>query len=329
MTTSTNRREFLASMAALSAGSLGAAAAFAQEAYPGKGPIRVIIPLPAGGAADATLRVLTASMQNSLKQSFVIDNRPGGSFVIAMQAIAQAPADGYTLMHIYPGMLAAQAALKKYDLLKTLTPISLMGSMPAVLVVPASSPYKTVKDLVTAGAAKPGVLNYGSVGPGTIEHLWCSNFSKHNNMDAVQVPFKGMPDAITALVSSEIQYLPLAMALTLQFTQKNLIRPLAVLDTQRHPALPNVPTVKEAGYNEPPLVFWGGLAAPKGTPPAILEKLREQVASAVSADEVKTKFLAMGTTPLSSPTTQSFEQMLTQELGWLSEAVKDANLQMN
>ena len=329
MKASTNRREFLASMAALSAGSLGATAAFAQEAYPGKGPIKVVIPLPAGGAADATLRVLTASMQNSLKQSFVIDNRPGGSFVIGMQAIAQAPADGYTLMHIYPGMLAAQAALKKYDMLKTLTPVSLMGSMPAVLVVPASSPYKTVKDLVAAGAAKPGTLNYGSVGPGTIEHLWASNFSKHNSTGAVHVPFKGMPDAITALVSNEIQFLPLAMALTLQFVQKNMLRPLAVLDTQRHPALPNVPTIKEAGYNEPPLVFWGGLAAPKGTPPAILEKLREHVASAVASDEVKTKFLAMGTTPLSSSTTQSFEQMVTQELGWLAEAVKDANLQMN
>lgn len=329
MNASTNRREFLASMAALSAGSLGTTSALAQETYPGKGPVKVIVPLPAGGAADASVRLLTATMQNSLKQSFVVDNRPGGSFVIGMQAIAQAPADGYTLMHIYPGMLAAQTALKKYDLLKTLTPISLMGSMPAVLVVPATSPYKSVKDLVNAGAAKPGGLNYGSVGPGTIEHLWASNFSKHNHLDAVHVPFKGMPDAITALVSSEIQFLPLAMALTLQFVQKNMVRPLAVLDTQRHPALPNVPTIKEAGYNEPPLVFWGGLAAPKGTPPAIVEKLREHVAAAVATDDLKSKFQAMGTTPLSSPTPQSFEQMMVQELGWLTEAVKGADLQMN
>lgn len=329
MNTSTNRRQFLASMAALSAGGLGSTATLAQEAYPGKGPIKVIVPLPAGGAADASVRVLTAAMQNSMKQSFVIDNRPGGSFVIGMQAIAQASADGYTLMHIYPGMMAAQAALKKFDMQKTLTPISLMGSMPAVLVVPASSPFKTVKDLVAAGVAKPGSLNYGSVGPGTIEHLWGSNFSKRNQLDAVHVPFKGMPDASTALITGEIQFLPLAMALALQFIQKNMIRPLAVLDAQRHPALPNVPTIKEAGYNEPPLVFWGGLAVPKGTPSAIVEKLREQIALAVASDEVKTKFLAMGTTPLSSPSVQSFEQMVNQEIGWLTEAVKNANLQMN
>lgn len=329
MTPSTNRRHFLASMAALSAGGLGSTATLAQEAFPGKGPIRVIVPLPAGGAADASVRVLTGAMQNSLKQSFVVDNRPGGSFVIAMQAMAQAPADGYTLMHVYPGMLAAQAALKKFDMPKSLTPVSLMGSMPAVLVVPASSPFKTVKDLVNAGLAKPGLLNYGSVGPGTIEHLWCSNFSKHNNLDAVHVPFKGMPDASTALISGEIQYLPLAMALALQFTQKNMIRPLAVLDSQRHPAMPNVPTIKEAGFNEPPLVFWGGLVAPKGTPPAIVEKLREHIAMAVASDEVKTKLMAMGTTPFASPNVQSFDQMINQELGWLTEAVKDAHLQMN
>lgn len=329
MNISNNRRQFLASMAALSAGGLAATTALAQEGFPGKGPIRVIVPLPAGGAADASVRVLTGAMQNSLKQSFVVDNRPGGSFVIAMQAMAQAPADGYTLMHIYPGMLAAQASLKKFDMPKSLTPVSLMGSMPAVLVVPASSPFKTLKDLVNAGMAKPGSLNYGSVGPGTIEHLWCSNFSKHNNLDAVHVPFKGMPDASTALISGEIQYLPLAMALALQFTQKNMIRPLAVLDSQRHPAMPNVPTIKEAGYNEPPLVFWGGLVAPKGTPPAIVEKLREHIAMAVASDEVKTKLMAMGTTPFASPNVQSFDQMINQELGWLTEAVKDANLQMN
>lgn len=329
MNASTDRRQFLTSLAALSAVSFAPTASLAEDTYPTKGPIRVIVPLPAGGAADASIRVLTAAMQNSLKQAFVVDNRPGGSFFIGMQAIAQAPADGYTLMHIYPGMLAAQAALKRYDMLKTLTPISLMGSMPAVLVVPAASPYKTVKDLVSGGAAKPGSLNYGSVGPGTIEHLWCSNFSKRTRMEAVHVPFKGMPDATTALIGSDIQFLPLAMALALQFIQKGMIRPLAVLDSQRHPALPNVPTIKEAGYNEPPLVFWGGLAAPKGTPAAVIEKLREHIALAVTSDEVKPKFAAMGTTPLSSPTIQSFEQLISQDLGWLTEAVKAADLQMN
>ena len=329
MKTSIHRRHVLASLAALGAGALGSTNVLAQDAFPSKGPIKVILPLPAGGAADATARVLTAAMQTQMKQSFVIDNRPGGSFVIAMQAIAQAPADGYTLLYIYPGMVAAQVSLKKFDMPKTLTPVSLMGTMPAVLVAPASSPYKTLKEMVDAGAAKAGSLNYGSVGPGTIEHLWCSEFSKHNRMDAVHVPFKGMPDATTALVSGEIQYLPLAMALALQFAQKGMLRPLAVLDTKRHPAMPNVPTIKEAGFDEPPLVFWGGLAVPKGTPAAIVERLRSEIATAVANDEVKGKLSGMGTTPFSSPSAQSFEDLISSELKWLTEAVKNANLQLN
>lgn len=329
MTTFFNRRQALASMAALGAGALGPASLFAQEAYPSKGPIKVIVPLPAGGAADASARILTAALQTQMKQSIIIDNRPGGSFVVGMNAIAQAPADGYTLMHINPGMCAAQAALKKIDLLKTLTPISLMGTMPTVLVVPASSPIRTAKDLVAAGAAKPGSLNYGSVGLGSLEHLWASNFSKRNGLDAVHIPFKGMPDAATNLVSGEIQFLPLIVAVALPFVQKGMLRALAVIDTQRHPALPDVPTIKEAGFEEPHLVFWGGLAAPKGTPDAIVAQLRESIAAAVATPEVKAKLSNIGTTPMSSASAQAFEARIAQELAWMNAAVKSANLQLS
>lgn len=326
MQASTNRRQFLAAMAALGAGASGA---LAQEAYPAKGPIKLIVPLPAGGAADASARIVAASLQTQMKQSFVVDNRPGGGFVIGMQAIAQAPADGYTIMHINPGMIAAQAALKKIDLLKTLTPISLMGTMPAVLSVPASSPIKSVRDLIAAGSAKPGSLNYGSVAIGSLEHLWGSNFSKRHRLDAVHVPFKGMPEAATALVAGDIQFLPLILAVALPFIQKDMLRPLAVIDTHRHPALPNVPTLKELGYDEPPLVFWGGLAAPRGTPAAIVEQLRENIATAIAAPDVKGKLSAIGTTAMASATPQAFESLITQELAWITEAVKGANLQLN
>jgi len=329
MTTSIHRRHVLASLAAMGAGAFGPLQALAQEAYPGKGPIKLIVPLPAGGAADATVRVLSAALQTQMKQSFVIDNKPGGSFVIGMQAIAQAPADGYTLMHVNPGMCAAQAALKKIDLLKTLTPISAMGTMPALLVVPASSPIKSVKELIAAGAAKPGSLNYGSVGIGSLEHLWSSNFSKRNRLDAVHVPFKGMPDAATALASGEVQFLSLVQILALSFIQKGMMRALAVIDSHRVAALPNVPTLKELGYDEPPLVFWGGLAAPKGTPPAIIEMLRENIAAAVANPDVKAKLASTGTTAMSSPTSAAFEAQITQELAWLNDAVKAANLQLN
>lgn len=329
MKASSNRRQFLTSVVALSAGALSGSGALAQEAYPSKGPIKVIVPLPAGGAADVSVRTLTASLQTQMKQSFIVDNRPGGSFVIGMQAIAQAPADGYTLLHLNPGMCAAQAALKKIDLLKAVTPISLMGTMPTVLVVPASSPIKSVQELVAAGAAKAGSLNYGSVGIGSLEHLWSSNFSKRHGLNAVHIPFKGMPDAATALASGEVQFLPLVLSVALPFIQKGLMRPLALIDAQRNALLANVPTLKEQGFDEPPLIFWGGFGVPRGTPAAIVELLREHIATAIATPDVKAKLQGMGTTALASPTSQGFEAMLTQELAWLGEAVKHANLQLN
>lgn len=329
METISNRRQFLASMAALGAGAFGASDALAQDGYPSKGPVKLIVPLPAGGAADASARILAASLQAQMKQSFVVDNRPGGSFVIGMQAIASAPADGYTIMHLNPGMMAAQAALKKIDVLKTLAPVSLMGSMPTVLSVPASSPFKSVRDLIAAGVAKPGSLNYGSVGIGSMEHLWASNFSKRHGLNAAHVPFKGMPDATTALVQGEIQFLPLVLSVAQPFVQKDMLRALAVVDSQRSPVLPNVPTLKELGYDDPTLVFWGGIAAPRGTPAAIIEQLRENIATAVGSAEIKSKFAAMGTTALSSATSQSFEALVANDLAWLTEAVKGANLQLN
>jgi len=329
MKPSIHRRHVLASLAALGAGSLGPLSALAQDAYPTKGPIKIIVPLPAGGAADATVRVLAAALQTQMKQSIIIDNKPGGSFVIGMQAIAQAPADGYTLLHLNPGMSAAQAALKRIDVLKAVTPISTMGTMPTILVVPAASPIKSVKDLIAAGAGKPGSLNYGSVGIGSLEHLWGSNFSKRHRLEAVHVPFKGMPDAATALASGEVQFLPLILAVAQSFIQKGMMRPLAVIDTQRTPALPDVPTLKELGFDEPPLVFWGGLATPKGTPAAIVEMLRENIATTMANPEVKGKLAAMGTTAMSSAKSQAFEAQIAQELTWLTEAVKAANLQLN
>lgn len=321
-----HRRQFLA---ALAAGAFLTQPAFAQDDYPGKGPIKVIVPLPAGGAADASARIVVAAMQAQMKQTFVVENKPGASFLLGMQAMAQAPADGYTIMHLNTGMAAVQASLKKYDMLKSLAPISLMGTMPAVLAVPASSPAKSVRDLVEAGRAKPGSLDYGSVGIGSLEHLWVSSFSKQQGFQAVHIPFKGMPEASTALASGEVKFIPLVMAVALPMIQKGMIRPLAVLDTQRHPALADVPTLKEAGLDAPPLAFWGGFAAPAGTPPAVVEKLRQAIAAAVATPDVKAKLVGIGTTTVASDKPQAFQDLIANELSWMGQAVQGANLQLN
>lgn len=334
MNTIAGRRRFLASLTSTGAlglvggGSLLSTTAQAQEAFPGKGPIKVIVPLPAGGAADASARMVVASMQAQLKQTFIVENKPGASYALAMQALAQAAADGYTITHINTGMLAAQAALKKIDLPKTLAPISLMGTMPAILAVPASSPIKTVQELLAAGHARPGSLNYGSVGLGSLEHLWTSEFCRKNKLEAVHVPFKGMPDAAIALGGGEIQFLAPVLAVAIPMMQKGAIRPLAMLDNQRHTLMPQVPTLKEQGIELPPLVFWGGFAAVRGTPAPVLEQLRAAIAAAVVDPDVKAKLMGIGTTAFSN-TPQAFESLISQELGWMHDAVKAANLQLN
>lgn len=320
------RRHWLTQLGATGIGMLAPLHAFAQESYPARGPVKVFVPLPAGGAADVTARVVVASLQTQLKQTFIVENRPGASFAIGMQALAQAPADGYTLLHINNGMCAAQAALKKIDMLATLAPISLMGTTTTVLSVPASSSFKSLKDLL---AAKPGSLNYGSVGLGSLQHLWCSQFSKRHGLDAVHVPFRGAPEAATALAGGEIQFMPLNLPLAMPLIQRGQVRPLALTDIQRHPALPDVATTRELGDDAPPLVFWGGFAARRGTPAATVAVLRTAIATALAQTEVATRLLALSTTPVGSDSPASFEGVIERELAWMGEAVKNANLQLN
>lgn len=323
-----DRRQFIAGLVA---GATGAAAsgAWAQDSYPAKGPVRLIVPQPAGGAADASARMLAALLQERLKQVFIIDNRPGASFLLGMQGIAQAAPDGYTLMHINPGMCAAQASLKKFDLRKTLAPISLSASAPAVLCVPAASPARTARELLAFGHANPGKLNYGSVGIGTLEHLWCHNLSKEHGLEAVHIPFKGMPDAATALVGGDVQFLPTVYPVAAPLVQKGLIRPLAMLDDRRHRGMPDVPTLKELGIAAPNLVFWSGIAAPAGTPAAIVELLRREIAGAASDTGYRERLEGIGATALGSETAQSFDKLIEDDLTWLNAAVKAANLQLN
>lgn len=324
MNTFCNRRRFVAGAAVLATST-----AWAQASYPAKGPIRVIVPLPAGGAADVSTRIVTSALQAQLGQSVIVDNKPGGSFTIGMNALAQAPADGYTLFYVNTGMCTAQAALRKYDMLKALVPISSIGTMPAVLSVPAASPIRSVKELVAMAKAHPGTLNYGSVGLGSLEHLWGSRFAREQGVEMVHIPFKGMPDAVLALSAGEIQLLPLILSLALPHVQKGLVRPLAVLDAQRHPLLPDVPTMREAGFDAMPVAFWGGLAAPAGAPAAVIDQLHRAIVAALRDSALQDKLKVMGTLPVVSDSPQAFRRQIEGELRWMTAAVKDANLQLN
>jgi len=289
MTHSLNRRKTLQ---ALGAGLLPMPLiAAAQAAFPNK-PVRIIVPLPASGAADVSVRMLAESLQQPLGQSILVENKPGGVYQIGVQAVASAPADGYTLIHLNATMCAVQASLKRFDMLKQFIPVGYMGSTDTMLCISNSAPFKTTQEMIAWGKANPGKLNYGSTGPGSMEHLSMVSIMQRVGITGSNIPFKGGPDGALALAQGEIHAMPLAAPLIIQFKDK--FKPIIALSEQRIPFLPDLPTAKEQGMDIPTVNYWGGLAAPAGTPASVIETLEKAMSVAVNNPALVQKYVPLG-----------------------------------
>ena len=325
MSKALNRRNALkATAATLLPATLGLDV-MAQDAYPSK-PIKIIVALPAGGVADVSVRILGEAMSPVLNQPIVIDNKPGGIFQIGIQQATQSAPDGYTLIHIINSMLAAQAALKRYDMMKQLTPVCLFGATDGAMFCSNAAPFKTPQEMIAWAKANPDKLNYGTSGPGTLEHLFMAAFAKKFGFTAVHVPFKGGPDVMTALAQNEIQVAATAVPLALQFGQR--VRPLSMLVDKRNPLLPNLPTLKEQGVDFTTMQYWGALAAPAGTPKAVIDTLARHVANVVATPALAAKYAAVGLNPMSN-TTEQMTRLIADDLKFLTAAVVDADLKIN
>lgn len=265
-------------------------------------------------------------MQPLLGQSIVVDNRPGGLFQVGMQALGSAPPDGYTLIHLNTTMGAIQASYKRFDLLKQLTPVGVIGTTIAVLCLANNAPFKTLPEMAAWAKANPGRLTYGSLGPGSMEHLAMVTLLGRAGASGTNVPFKGGPDGALALAQGEIHAMPLPMPLVLQFKDK--FRPAATLVEQRNPLLPDVPTAREQGLDIPPVQYWGGLAAPAGTPRASVEALEKALASAVNNPALRQRYMPLGLDPLSGDS-QALTRMIEADLRWFGDAVRAANLNLS
>lgn len=298
--------------------------AAAQAAFPNK-PLRIVVPLPASGAVDVSARILGEYMQGPLGQSIVVDNKPGGLYQIGMQALATAPADGHTLIHLNVTMCAVQASLKRYDLLKQLIPVGMMGSAGGVLCISNNAPFKTMTEMLAWAKANPDKLNYGSTGPGSMEHLVMVSVLSKTGVNGNNIPFKGGPDAALALAQGEVHVMMLTLPQVIQFKDK--IKPVLALHEQRLPALPDVPSTKELGLEVPTVQFWGGLAAPAGTPKAAIETLEKAMATAINQPALRQRYTGVGL-DARFVGTQDFTRMVETDLKWLGDAVKTANLQL-
>lgn len=302
-----------------------AAAAGAADAYPVK-PIRIVVGFPAAGISDGIARILAKNLAQNLGQQVVVDNRPGAGTTIAADHVAKSAADGYTLFMQDMTTHAINASLYRklpYDSVKDFTPISLVAATPLALVVHPSLPVKTVKELIALAKSKPGQVNYGSSGIGTILHLSGETFKKRAGVNLVHVPYKSGALAVLGVIGGEVALTFPTTAIAIPMAQAGKVRALAVTTLKRAPAMPAVPTVSEAGLPGFEIVLYSGVLAPANLPGEILTRLNTEIVKAVNSAEATAYYKAVSADAVTS-TPQEFSAHIASEMIKLGIAVKDS-----
>jgi tripartite-type tricarboxylate transporter receptor subunit TctC len=301
-------------------------AAIAHADWPDR-PIRIIVPFTAGSGTDIVARTVSESMSKSLGQPIIIENRPGAGGTLGAGQVAKSAPDGYTLLVHSSGHAANPSiyASLPYDTVQDFAGITALASLPNVLVVPPSRGWKTVKDLVDQGHAKPGSLNYGSAGIGSATHMNAVIFRTAANLDAMHIPFKGTPEAMTETSTGRIDFFFAPVSSALPLIKDGRLIPLAVGTMSRSPQLPNVPTTIEAGYPNSEYVFWVGLFAPAATPRAIVNRLNAEASKALASPEVKERLEVLGAEPMPMAPS-AFDAFVRSEVARMAIVVKNAGI---
>ena len=304
---------------------LACGAAFAQG-YPSR-PIRFVVPFSAGSGTDIIARAVGETMSRNLHQPVIIDNRPGAGGTIAAAQVARGEADGYSVLiassghalnpSIYPNL--------PYDTLRDLTGITPLAAMPNVLVVSPSRGWKSVADLVAAAKAKPGQLNYASAGVGSATHLNAEKFKLQAGLDAVHVPFKGTPEAMSDVIGGRNDWFFAPLSSALPLVRDGKLQALAVSTPTRASVLPGVPTTVEAGVPGSDYIFWVAMIVPSATPQPVMQRLHDEALKALADPEVKDRLAKLGAEPF--PLEQNaFNAFIRTEVESASRIAKAANL---
>jgi tripartite-type tricarboxylate transporter receptor subunit TctC len=307
--------------------SLFASASFAQS-YPSK-PIRFIVPFAPGGGTDVLARLLSQRLYDPLGQPVVVDNRPGAGGVIGAEIAARAPADGYTIVLGSPGPLTINPNLQRvpYDTLRDFAPITLATLSPFVLVLHPSVAAGSVKDLIALARAKPGSLNYGSAGTGSVSHFSSEQFKALAGVDIVQVPYKGAGPAVTDLIAGRLHMMFENLPTVVQHVRAGRLKMLAVGTRSRSALAPEIPTVAEAGVPgyESSTAF--GVLAPARTPAAVIGRLNRELVRIMQSGDIKEKMTAQGVEAVGS-TPQQYSAHLKEELAKYGRIVKAAGIRV-
>ncbi|WP_044543160.1 tripartite tricarboxylate transporter substrate binding protein [Bradyrhizobium sp. LTSP885] len=301
-------------------------AAAAQD-FPAK-PIRLIVPFPPGGPNDIIARVVGQKMSELIKQPVIVDNRAGQGGVLGTDAVAKAAPDGYTIAIASAGALAISPSMEKvaYDTLKDLAPVTLVATVPEMLVIATDVPAKNMSELVALAKAQPGKLNFASSGPGSLPHLAGELFKLTAKIDIVHVPYRGAAPAVNDLLGQQVQMTFLDLPVILPQIKAGTLRGIALGGRERAPTASDVPTTAEAGMPDLIIENWYGMVAPSGTPPAIIAKLN-QIATAAMADaSVKDKLAEQGLT-LVGDTPEHFRDFIAADIKKWAKVIKDAGVE--
>jgi tripartite-type tricarboxylate transporter receptor subunit TctC len=299
------------------------------QAYPTK-PIRLISPWSPGGPAEALARTVTIKMSESLGQPIIIDSRGGANGTIGGAIAAKAPADGYTIFFSHLGPMAIAPALMKdmpYDPLKDFDPITQVVAGPTLLAVRNDIPVKSVKELIAYAKANPGKLTYGSVGIGSTTHLAGEMLSNMAGIDIVHVPYKGSTPILVDMLGGRISFAFIGISGVIQQAQAGQVRAIAISTLKRSPNFPEIPAVSETlpGFE---LNSWYGMAAPAGTPKAIIARLHQEVVSALKKPDVIEWMKQIGLDPVGSSPEEHAAHIKAEIAKW-AKAVKDAKVTAN
>jgi tripartite-type tricarboxylate transporter receptor subunit TctC len=318
------RRQFL--HLAAGAAALPAVSRIARaQAYPAR-PVRIIVGLAAGGGTDIVARLMGQWLSERLGQSFVVENRPGANGNIATEAVVNASPDGYTLLAVSPGAAINQGLYDKlnFDFLRDIAPVAGIIRVANVMVVNPSFPARTLPEFIAYAKANPDKINMASSGNGSSNHLSGELFKMMTGVKMVHVPYRGAAPALTDVIGGQVQLIFSAVTSTIEYIKADKVRALAVTSTTREDALPDVPTVAEfvPGYEAS---NWWGLAAPKNTPAAIVDKLNSEINAAFADPKMKARLADLGGMALAGPPAV-FGKLIADETEKWGRVIRTANI---
>ena len=311
---------------ALSAAVFAAAPAHAADTFPSR-PIRMIVPSGAGGVTDVLGRIVAHKLGESLGQQVVIDNRPGASGIVGSQIVATAVPDGHTLLMVFPSHVVNPALFPSipYDTIKAFAPITIVSTVSLLLAVNVDLPVKSTQELIAYAKAKPGQLNYGSVGSGSLGRLGSELFRSMSGTRMTQIAYKGSPQILSALIGGEINiYMVASISGVMPQIKSGRVRALGVSTLQPLPILPNVPPIADVlpGYEAR---GWNGILAPAGTPKAIIEKLHTEIVKIVRSAEFGQNLFAEGAIAVGN-TPEEFAGVIRADMKKWAAVIKEAGI---